>query len=268
MSCGLAVALCSNFAFAEDCENLDSNRKWLDGMSQIQQAYKAGNYDKVQETAKPMFQICSISPSLMYYTGASFENQGDAERALIYYQKASEYLTNMPADASISRQIWYKRYELEHPDRTEEAVTSMKTQCKQRTSELEQNMANLETQKADMEEQHRISSANMSLEQNKKHEIVLWTGVGMGIAGLALLGTGAGIAASIDNKDLLGVKGAQLNINKRFISGWALIGVGIGMTVTGAMMAGIGGYHYSKVKDDAVLSFGISPVETSIAMTF
>ncbi len=247
----------SSQALAENCEGLASNPEWTQNLAKIQEDYKAGNYGAVVETAKPMFQICSISPALLYYTGSAIEKQGDAERALIYYTKASENLTVMAADANMSRQIWYKRYELEHPDRTEEAVAAQSAK-----------VVGLEQKVSDLESQALINSTNTSLDESKKHEITLWTGVGMGGLGIILIGTGAGVAASVEKSGLVEPDGNKLRINEGFTAGWALIGTGIGLTVAGAVMAGIGGYHYSKAKADAVMTFNASPVSASFAMTF
>ncbi len=247
----------SSQVLGQDCSNIANNREWTQNISKLQNYYKAENYDAVIENAKPMFNICADSPSLLFYTGAALEKQGELERALIYYTKASENLTVMAADPGTSRLIWYKRYELEHPDRTEEAVSGQK----EKIAELEQKVNDLENQSI-------IESATASLDVSKKYEGILWTGVGLGIAGVVFIGTGAGVAASVEKTELVGSDGNQLNIDKRFTAGWGLLGTGIGLTIAGAVMAGIGGYHYSKSKSDAVMTFNASPMSASFAMTF
>lgn len=178
----------------------------------------------------------------------------------------------MPAEAGISRLIWYKRYESEHPDRTEDAVAAQNAKLDEielKNIDLERKVIDLERKVADFDNQQMINASNISLDTSKKYETILWTGVGIGIAGLALAGAGAGVAQSVDGSGLIEVKDDNgLKVSTKFIAGWALIGSGIGMTVAGAIMAGIGGYNYSKSKSDAVMSFGVTPVGTSFSMTF
>ena len=240
----------STQAFAGDCSEIANNREWIEGINKLQEYYKAENYDAIIETAKPLFQICGDSPTLLFFTGTAIEKKGETERALIYYTKASENLTAIATNVSVSKSIWYKRYELEHPDRTEDAVAAQNAKI------------------AELEQQQLINSTNTSLDESKKFETILWTGVGVGIAGVALIGTGAGVAASVQKGDLIRPKDGKLGIAPKFTTGWALIGTGIGMTVAGAVMAGIGGYHYSKAKSDAVMTFNASPMSASFAMTF
>ena len=97
----------------------------------------------------------------------------------------------------------------------------------------------------------------------------MWAGIGVGIGGLAL--TATGIALTAVSKDEI----IKINNNKDKVSennvrvaGWALLGTGIGLLASGIVTASIGGYHYSKAKNDAVLSFQVSPTSTSFRMTF
>lgn len=253
---GLAAALLIPFsAYSENCNDLASNTTWIIGMEKLQSYYQSGNYAKVTETAKSLFTICSQSPTLFYYTGAALEKQGDTERALIYYQKASENLTNMSTDAGISRQIWYKRYELEHPERTQEAVAAQQ----EKIEELSEQVIELEKENAGLS----VLAPNADLDV---HKIYMWSGIGTGIAGIVLLATGAGLAFS--DADNTQVKNNKAHIKSNYLSGWTLFGTGIGLTVIGAALSGYAGYRYSKAKEDALMSVELAPNGASFSMTF
>ena len=246
--CGIFIA--SN-AFAEDCNNLGNNAEWRSGMAEIQSLYQSNEYNKALDKAKALYAICSISPTLLYYTGLILDEQGDDERALIYYQKASENISQMGVEPGIARQIWYARYEGEHPDRTEEAVAIK-----------DDTISILSKQAAEYEAQSKMASTEAFSESADKIQTLLWTGVGVGGGGLVMLVAGA-VLLGMDRNPLDG-----LNENPNRAAGWAMLGAGIGLTVVGAVTAGIAGYHYSKTKEDAVLSFGVSPTGASFGMTF
>lgn len=252
----LTTALLTPFSvYAENCNDLDSNPTWLHGMKSIQANFQSGDYQKVTEIALTLFPICSISPTLFYYTGAALEEQGDTERALIYYQKASENLTNMSTDPGTSRKIWYKRYELEHPERTQKAVEEQQEKIEtltQQMIQLEKNNASLTVANA-----HKDSS---------EHKIYLWSGIGTGIGGIIFTALGAGLTFSDSNNTEL--RDHSAHIKAKYTSGWTLLGTGIGLTVIGAALAGYAGYQYNKSKEDAVISFDLAPNAASFSMTF
>lgn len=244
---GLACSVSSQ-ALAQDCSNLSENEAWNKGMSSLQYLYNKGEYDNAIETAKGLFGICADSPALLYYTGLSLEEKGENERALIYYQKASENMTQMSTEPGISRKIWYKRYEMEHPERTEKAVAAQASLIEAQAKQIEEQKALIEQNPLENQEQLRTW---------------MWTGVGIGGAGIAFLATGAALLAA-DKKPL----NDDLKENPKRSAGWALLGTGLGLAVAGGVMAGISGYQYSKAKEDAVMSVSVSPMGASFYMTF
>lgn len=242
----LAVVLScfiSSLAYAQDCNNLNENPTWVDAISDLQTLNKDGAYDRALEIAKALFDICPDSPTLLYNTGYALEQKGDVERAKIYYQKASENTSQMETSANISRMIWYKRYEIEHPERTEEAIQAQ--------------TKNINTQAEHIEKQNTLIEQSTAQIQS-----LMWTGVGVGGAGIAFLATGA--ALLVADKNPL----QDLKENPKRATGWTLLGTGIGMAIAGSIMAGISGYQYSKSKNDAVMSFNVSPMGISFDMTF
>ena len=187
---------------------------------------------------------------LLYYMGNALEKQGDTSRALIYIQKASENISQMAVEPGTSRQIWYKRYELENPERTAENYKTLKTQA----TELEKKNIELST----------LNS--MSSDSASTYKSLMWTGIGGAIAGAAFAATGAGILGSL--KENLDIKNKKARITPAYISGWTLLGVGIGSILIGGTVAGVAGYHYSKTNSDAVMSLQLAPNGASFGMTF
>ena len=51
-------------------------------------------------------------------------------------------------------------------------------------------------------------------------------------------------------------------------TGWILLGVGSGLTIGGAIFAGIFGYKYKHFKDNQSLSLNITPTYTSLSIAF
>ncbi len=260
-SCLFAAAIAApTIAFA-DCNALDQNAEWNQGLTLLQKQVESGKYKEALETAKPLFSICQDSPALLYFTGLAMRGTGDAERATVYFQKSSESLSIMAAEPGMSRLIWYTRYEAEHPESTPEAL-----------EEKDRNLKSLARQVAELnDEKHSLEISSTELSVASSYEAtnylqVMWTGIGIGIGGLALTATGLGLM--LNKKSIVELNNGKLTERDAYTAGWALLGSGIGLTAAGIVTASIGGYHYSKAKDDAVLSFQVSPMGTSFRMTF
>ena len=263
-SCLFAAAIASpTLAFA-DCDALDQNTTWNQGLMQIQKQVESAKYAEALETAQPLFAICQESPVLLYYTGLAMRGTGDEERAKIYFQKSSESLSKMAAEPELSQKIWYTRYEAEHTESTPDAIKE-----KERTIEsLSKQVADLNKEKQHLEQSSVELSASSGNEVIHYHQ-VMWTGIGIGIGGLAITTVGAVLVGlSKDSDEAMEVKTGTLSENGIRIAGWTLLGTGIGLTAAGIVTAGIGGYHYSKAKEDAVMSLQVAPMGASFRMTF
>ena len=268
LSCLIAASFLAlpSITFA-DCNELNSNAAWNKGLSLLQKQVEGAKFSEALETSKPLFAICQNSPSLLYFTGLAMRGTGDEERARIYFQKASESLSIMAAEPGLSRQIWYMRYEAEHPESSPDAIKEVH----QTIDEQNQTIETLKQQVIDLtDDKHRLELSSVALsassdEEARHYRQVLWTGVGIGIGGLALAATGTALAVTSDAAE---VKKTKLSENKLHTAGWILLGSGIGLTAAGIVMAAIGGYHYSTTKDDAIISLQVSPVGASFGMTF
>lgn len=106
----------------------------------------------------------------------------------------------------------------------------------------------------------------------------MWTGTGIGIAGIGSLI--AGTVLAVQNRDFKGDRGYQcpsgscnvpLKNSYEIKTGYALIGVGVAATVAGAIMAGIAGYQYKRAIDaerDSTISVTVSPQSVQLGVSF
>ena len=125
-----------------------------------------------------------------------------------------------------------------------------------------------------------------AIDAEKSHyAAIMWTGTAVGIVGIGSVVAGAVLLATKDtySTEIIHINDFRCNDGKsceveRKISfsteakaGYALLGVGIAATVTGAIMAGLGGYHYKRIIDsnpDTAISFNVSPTSIALGVTF
>ena len=159
-------------ALAQDsCKELNTNEIWKEGMKELSGQIQNGRYDEARLTSRRLAEICTQSPVLNYMQGKIAELQGNRTDALLYYQKASEYTYLLAVEPEMARKIWYARYENENPERTARSI-----------------------REKDEKVQMQLDASSDKI-QGLEHKLyqVLWTGAGIGIGGLVMLGTGIGI---------------------------------------------------------------------------
>ncbi len=260
-----------SLAFAEDCDTLDTNTEWQTGMGKVRNAYEIKDYSRVIEEAKPLFAICPRAPELNYYTGSALKKNGDTARALRYLQEAAKGTTEFDVNPVMSRTIWYTLYEAENPDRTAnavaeqnqkiEALIAQNEESKQVISDMKTNVATVELYSAD-----KVKKTEAIVKSN--YARTMWTGTGVGIAGLLVATAGILMVHYVNNNI---DHGTSFTIKPIYNTGWAMLGGGIGLTIAGAIAAGIGGYQYThatKSGDEISMSFGVSPTSAAFSMTF
>ena len=244
----LCLLLASTSARAEDgCATIGDDPQWKYDLSVLVETIQAGEIQAAKQQAKALSAVCGNAPTLNYLQGKIAEALDDKSEALYYYQKASENTFTFAVDPDIAKKIWYARYEAEHPERTQGAVTSKS-----------EHITSLESQ---------VSQLNATLAS--QYRKFMWLGIGLGTGGLVLAGTGAALVAKFDPVELGREDNHKLSYKEKPLHsfGWASIGVGTGLLVTGAVLAGIYGYRYSRAKQDD-LTFYISPSSIMIHLTF
>lgn len=256
----------SNAQAQSACHNLNGNSDWKNGLSSVIADYNAKKYQDALKTAKMLSDtICSESPTLLYTQGKIYEAMEDANKARFYFQKASEATYTFAASPDLSQKIWTARYESEHPDRTEKAVEEQKD----RIQALEGELSSLKSQNTSLE--------NTAGEVNNMLSVAntwMWTGVGTGILGIALVGTGAGLIVMNNDEpadihvNLNNLSSPTYKIKNSYTAGWTLVGTGVALTAVGIVLAGYFGYQYSNLKEKTDIAFGLTPTGTSFSMSF
>lgn len=259
--CTLYSACIPKTTFAQDsCDNLTANPEWNQGILDVSQLIQANRFTEAQTKAKQLTRICSQTAVLNYMQGKIAAELGQKSEALLFYQKASEATYKYAVDPDMAKKIWYARYENEHPERTAKSIKEAEAK-----SDLQLNQLNTKNQ--DLLEQlkeERIASSYR----------LMWTGVGIGTAGLVLAGTGLGLilnrdAAIISFTDVNnGIKQYNQRPNPVFVASTALLASGAAFAITGAILTGIFGYQYSKYKDEAAYSIAVMPNNLSVSIQF
>lgn len=259
----------------EGCSNLGNNEPFVRGMDNLHNLLEAGKMDEVIEQAKPLFRICKGSPALLYYTGVAFREKGDVERAKKYFLTAAENIKNFSVDDSITRKIWYALYEAENPSRTEASVKEKDEKIVELTDQLDVLK--------DKNAQLAYSAGQMDRAADdaiSTYKSIMWTGTGFGIAGIALAVTGGVLMTkdkeiSVRLSDVSTSDGTlKQEMKSKDVLPYVLLGAGIGMTVVGAVAAGISGYkvmHLDKkesASEGTEVSLEVSPSSIGLNVVF
>lgn len=271
LTCTLALftlLLVHDMAYAQEpCGDLLKNEEWTRGIDEIVQKLGTGqDLDSARIRSKELFEICSQSPTLNYLTGRLAEERKNMVDALYYYQKASEYTYVFAVEPELAKEIWYKRYLAENPDLSAEEVDGLKQKIDEQTKEL----ARL----------RRADENYSAMRETKAFEdtVLMWTGAGTGLVGLAVAGAGVGLVLKskeapcdiklVSEKTETKATRVQSDVKSSYLAGWALVGAGGALAVTGAILAGVYGYRVSHQNGDSDFSFQVSPVGAAFNMTF
>lgn len=288
MSLGAAAALIliSSSAFAETCKNLQDDNVWNTGLMEMKKAVDAKDYETALDRGREIYSICPESPSLNYYIGVAQKLKGDDSKALVYFQKASDNTFKYATAPEMSRMIFYARYEAENPERTQEAVDALKKErdaYQNEVQSLKESNARLETIDA-------LAADQMS------NDKALWTGVGLGSAGVIAAIVGGVLVATTDAKDqvefedfvtkkdgsidygsfendkkegkIIYVPKQQYSMSSKYIAGWVVMGIGIGLAVTGGVLTGIFGYQKTHPVSKDAISFNVSYNHVGLSFEF
>ena len=251
--------------WANECENLENHDEWNGMMEELLRHLMEQNYDEALEDAKVLFPICKDSPALNYYTGLAFRGKGEDVRAQQYFQIASANTSMFEVDKNLSRRIWYTLYESEHPDRTKEALD--------KHLELEDAQAKeIERLKGELRDSGKV----LTIERDKEYlayKRMMWVGAGVGLSGVALAFAGS-VMAVMGGRNPAGRADTdtrlRYEINPIYPPGYAMMGVGIGAAVAGAIVTGIAGYKYMRLRPETEtdVALGIGPASLNVQITF
>ena len=252
-------------AFADSCDNLDSNKTWNATFEKLNNAYLRQDYATALQYSRELENICELSPILNYSIAYIHKGLGNSEKYLFYLQKSTQNTERFSVDKNALDQIWNDKYVAEHPDASPESIENYKKTIESLKAELEQaRLANTD-----------LSHSTISKDQHLQDKIddyktPMWIAAGIGIGGLAMAGAGAALVLTTDFADVDENQFDHTRLKEKPIHalGWGLIGAGAGLAVTGAVFSGIFGYKYKHYNDSKNLTFHFAPNHASIAMTF
>ena len=266
--CASCILTISNGAFAQDvCGELATNVEWNQGIKDLVVLVQNNRFDEAQVKAKQLSRICEKSPMLNYIQGKIAEGQENNVDARLFFQKASEYTYIYYVDKDLAQKIWYARYENEHPERSAKGIQESERQFNEKLTSQQENLD--------------LQKDNFLLEQEnealRNYHALMWTGAGVGIAGLAMLGTGIGLYFHSgknpakwvdDNKIGDSVIHGHYQNKPSYDAAWGLIGSGVAMTVGGVLLTGIYGYHYTRAKKEMDYSITFAPNFATLTLAF
>ena len=253
------VGVIGTTAYADGCDNLDKNARWGQLFQELSTQILNNENDAAFQTAEELSAICADSPILNYAIARIYRNQNNNAKELFYLQRATMNTERFAVHPDTMEVLWFERYEAEHPE-------CQKSEKTEKTIE-ELNRAVLEAQKQKYETQ--IATERKTYDQADKFKALMWSGVAIGVAGIAMLT--AGSVMLVMNKDEavdINYSKSQTQVKPIWGVSWGLLGAGIAATVAGTAAAGYGGYHYVRTRNDNALSFSLSPSSISLSYTF
>lgn len=245
------------------CFTLNSDPTWKELFVNYSNAYSEKDYKKALVYTDALKRICSSSPNLNYAIAMTYKQMGDIDSAKHYIEIATDNLLAFSASPQTARAIWYTRYDLENGDQFIEK------------NAFDDAMRKLTTENFELKENLTEAYADAK----KPYAAIMWTGTGIGIAGIGSLIAGTVLAvqnpkAKINTKHVEHDGSDQkypLKNGHEIRAGYALIGVGVAATVAGAVMAGIAGYQYKRAIDaerDSTISVTVSPQSVQLGVSF
>ena len=269
---GMLLPIC---AAAQECPNLDSNPAWNEGLRGMSAAYQAEDYEQALTIGKQLQDICDKSPVLNYMLANIYKTQKNEERYLFFLERATEQTRNFAVDNDLLNRMWSDKYIAAHPEAAPDAIMSKNAVLRKYQFDLELTSQSLKDREYEIQSLKKdLESSGRKLEDNLElYKTLMWTGAGIGIGGLAFAGAGAGMVLSSEPIDFKEKFNAPHQYKEKVLHslGWAFVGTGAALAVTGAVLTGVYGYryrHYNDSQEDAELTFSVYPACTSMIVTF
>ena len=150
------------------CFTLNSDPTWKELFINYSNAYSEKDYKKALAYTDALKRICAQSPNLNYAIAMTYKQMGDLDNAKHYIEIATDNLLAFSASPKTARAIWYARYDLENGDQFIEKDT------------FDDAMRNLTTENFELKENLTEAYADAK----KPYAAIMWTGTGIGIAGI------------------------------------------------------------------------------------
>jgi hypothetical protein len=260
------TAMCQSKS-VEEWKKVTSTKDWRSGMDKIKEQIEAKNFDGALQTSESLFSICRDDPLLYLYTGIAVRGTGDIPRALKYFIKASEFAAEKPLNYRDAQLIWNTLYETENPDSAPQAVSALQDELKGVKSELE-------ILKNQNQSSEAILRSTLGIDIVETYKIITWTGVAAAGAGLAMI-IGGTVGAATQNPAYIkrSESKEEYYIYSQYVTAWTFLGIGIGFTAIGTILAGYGGYYLAKINkanssESDNYAIALAPGGVSFSMSF
>jgi tetratricopeptide (TPR) repeat protein len=232
----MSTLLAANLLFAgsvtaQDCADLGNNIEYKSLMEKMNVQIQDKDYHAARKTADKLLRICPTVPSVNYALGKIYQELGDQKSAHTHFSIGTDNTEEFAVPKDLLKNMWYARYESEFPE-----VVAFKT--------------------GKLEAQYQKALAEGETGELNWAKNVMWSGAGIGIAGVVMAVAGgvvmgfSEIEINIDDIHNNKYELKQNNSTFMYTTGSVLLGVGIGAAVAGAVMAGIGGYKYTQLKEE------------------
>jgi hypothetical protein len=270
---GIAAALLvPRLCLAEDCSMLEENVRWNELFTQFNTQYSEGDYAGAIETTKLLQEICSKSPILNFSIAGSYNKLGDNANAKKYIRFALEQTEEFAVSPEVLESMWLMRFEIEACDREEYDKLAAK-EAEER-QQLEDTTHALMVANEELQKRREVMAGDVS-EEHLRNQILMWSGVGVGGAGLIMMITGAALAGiergekTVPNDSFESDKSGGVTVKSHHYATWTLLGIGIGATIAGAAMAGLGAYYYTHpITEDMTMTVAFSPSYLNFGVAF
>ena len=249
------------------CYSLDDNAEWKDLFAKFSDAYQKKHYDQALSYTRDLQHICDRSPILNYSIGTTFREMGNMQEALHYYRRATGN-KEFNISNEMLQKFWYAQYEVENANLI--CAQSDLDACMKKGAEYKERLEGVLSEHTDLQ----TSYQQYIDEQHHRDAVVMWTGAGIGIVGIAAAATGGALLAANNNPvskvDISGDgKSSAVHIKTMHYVSVAMLSAGAGLAVAGIIMTGIGGYHYTHpLSDNVTASWAVSPNNFEFDLTF
>ena len=259
-------------AAAEDCSQLDLNPDWGTLFGQFNEQYEAGNYAAALETTQQLQAICSRSPLLNFSIAVVYRKLGDTENAKAYIRTATERTEEFAVSPDILASMWMMRYEIEHSENVSvrEEYDKLVAQDAEYKKQLEDTTVALTTSNDELLKRREMMAA-VADKEKFRNSVIMWTGTGIGVAGIAMTVVGAYMTFVDTKKHVKPLKAQDdtVKFEAKHYAALYLFGAGIAATVTGAVMAGLGGYYYTHpIAEDLTMAVTAGPGSLTVGLSF
>ena len=275
MMLGLVVAGVSGYAVAQDvpgnnCVDLDQNELWQVTFSEFSEEYSLGRYEKAEAKVQQLLNICSSSPLVNYSAGMTYMALKQTEKAKKAYLDAIKNTQYFAVEDEFYKRMLDAYYRAEH----EKDLCEIKdlTKCQSELADAQHQIQALNARLANSVE--GLVAEELKERELKKYGVIMWTGTGVGIAGLGLMA--AGLCLMLTHNKVKSVKSIEsnagsyyVNLDEWYVPGVLMLGVGSGLVASGVIMAGYGGYHYTHtIADGVTMGLNVNPGNLEFGMTF